>query len=165
MTTTPTEATVTTTISTERIHLDHGTTKRLGNWTTASAFQVHVRKGSAVLDLRSPAITGDIDLDLELQGSVLVLLLPDDAAVDQRGLGFTGRGKVKDDQKPGSPNRRIQLRGSAANSQIRVRRGGSAQVTAMLSREYADDLRAAHREGRMPIVDDPAREAARSLAS
>lgn len=141
----------------ERIHVDHSAINRLGHWTTATAFEVRSRKGKAVLDLRSPQIAGDIDLDLDLQRSALILLLPDEASIVQWELHFAGRGRVRDDQPPTAANRRVRLRGAAADSQIRVRRGGVAQVTAMLSRDYLADLRNAHRTGTYPTVDDPAR--------
>ncbi len=141
----------------ERIHIDHSAINRLGHWTTATAFEVRSRKGKAVLDLRSPQIAGDIDLDLDLQRSALILLLPDEASVVQWELHFTGRGRVRDDQRPTAANRHVRLRGAAADSQIRVRRGGVAQVTAMLSRDFLADLRNAHRTGTYPTVDDPAR--------
>ena len=140
----------------ERIHADHSAINRLGHWTTATAFEVRSRKGKAVLDLRSPQIAGDIDLDLDLQRSVLILLLPDEASIVQWDLHFTGRGRVKDDQQPTGANRRVRLRGAATDSQIRVQRGGVAQVTAMLSRDYLADLRNARRTGTYPTVDDPA---------
>ena len=141
----------------ERIHVDHSTISRLGHWTSATAFEVRSRKGKAVLDLRSPQITGDLDLDLELERTALVLLLPDDASIDQWDLHFEGKGRIKDDQQPTAATRRIRLRGAAADSQIRVRRAGSAQLTAMLSKDYLADVRRAHRTGTFPTVDDPAR--------
>ena len=141
----------------ERIHVHHSVISRLGHWTTATAFKVRSHKGKAVLDLRSPQITGDIELDLELQRTALVLLLPDDASVDQWDLRFDGKGRVKDDQQPTAATRHVRLRGAAADSQIRVRRGGSAQLTAMFSRDYLADLRNARRAGTYPTVDDPAR--------
>src|SRR5215471_7173348 len=93
----------------ERIHVDHSAINRLGHWTTATAFEVRSRKGKAVLDLRSPRITGDIDLDLDLQRTALVLLLPEDASVDQWDLRFDGKGRIKDDQRPAVPMRRVRL--------------------------------------------------------
>jgi hypothetical protein len=141
----------------ERIHVDHSTISRLGHWTSATAFEVRSRKGKAVLDLRSPQITVDLDLDLELERTALVLLLPEDASIDQWDLRFEGKGRIKDDQQPTASARRIRLRGAAADSQIRVRRGGTAQLTAMLSRDYLADVRRARRAGTFPTVDDPAR--------
>ena len=48
----------------ERLHVDHGVTKRLGRWTSASQFDVRVRSGVLVLDLRSPEVTGDVEVRL-----------------------------------------------------------------------------------------------------
>ena len=141
----------------ERIQADHSAISRLGHWTAATAFEVRSRKSRAVVDLRSPQISGDIQLDLDLTRSALILLLPDDASIVQWDLRFDGRGRVRDDQRPSVGNRRVHLRGAAADSQIRVRRGGVAQLTAMLSRDYLADLRNAHRTGTRPTVDDPAR--------
>jgi hypothetical protein len=54
----------------ERLHADHGITKRLGLWTSASQFDVRVRYGVLVLDLRSPEIDGDVEIRLDLYRSV-----------------------------------------------------------------------------------------------
>lgn len=156
---TATITTESTTCGAERVHVDHATLKRMGHWTTANTFQVRVRKGNVVLDLRSPQIAGQIDLDLDLRRSTLVLLVPDDAAIDQWELRFDRGGRVHD-QQPSAAARCVRLHGAAADSQIRVRRGGVAQVTAMLSREYLADLRRARRDGTVPTVDDPARDQA-----
>ena len=59
----------------ERLHVDHGVTKRLGHWTSASQFDVRVRSGVLVLDLRSPEVTGDVELCLDLHRSTVKLLL------------------------------------------------------------------------------------------
>ncbi|MFD9359424.1 hypothetical protein [Streptomyces sp. NPDC060031] len=45
---------------TERIHSDHGLVKHLGNWTEAGRFELKVRHGAAVLDLRSPGLPDDL---------------------------------------------------------------------------------------------------------
>ena len=37
-----------------RIHADHAAQKRLGDWTTARAFEVCARHAEVVIDLRSP---------------------------------------------------------------------------------------------------------------
>jgi hypothetical protein len=63
----------------ERIHADHSAISRLGHWTAATAFEVRSRKSRAVVDLRSPQISGDIQLDLAR--SSLILPLPDDASI------------------------------------------------------------------------------------
>lgn len=134
-------------------------TKRLGNWTSERNFQVRAHRGVAVLDLRSPRIPeGDITVDVELDHSTLKLLLPEDAQIDDWDLRRFGRSHVKDGQRPQWPgSRRIVLTGRLAGAEIRVRRGGVAIVSAMLSREYLTDLRTSHRLGTVPTVDDPAR--------
>ncbi|MER6379579.1 hypothetical protein [Streptomyces sp. NPDC001250] len=53
---------------------------------------------------------------------------------------------------------RIGWDGPVTDAEIRIRRAGSAQLTAMCSRAYLDDLRRAHREGGLPVIDDPTRE-------
>lgn len=159
MTTTRTE----TTVATERIHADHAVVKRLGNWTRARHIQVRVRRGLAVLDLRSPDLPDDIELRVELKRATIKLLVPDDAVVEHWDLRWTARGKVKDAQgrTAGEPAlagaRRIRLTGVATDSEVRVHRGGIAVLGAMCSRAYLQDLRLAHRTGGHPTVDDPTR--------
>ncbi|MEU3347549.1 hypothetical protein ABZ723_21640 [Streptomyces sp. NPDC006700] len=148
--------------SAERIHADHATVKHLGHWTEATEFDVHARHAGVVLDLRSPHIGWDepLTMDLELVRATITLLLPDEVSVDSRDLAFARRGRVKDAQ-PGAGPARIRLAGAVSDGEIRIRRGGNAQLTAMCSRAYLDDLRRAHREGGLPTVDDPARERTR----
>ncbi|MEU7057491.1 hypothetical protein [Streptomyces sp. NPDC046197] len=159
MTTTSTE----TPAATERVHADHATTKRLGNWTRAGHIQVRARRGLAVLDLRSPDLPDDIELRLELQLATVKLLVPEDAVVEHWDLRWTARGKVKDAQgrTAGEPAlagaRQIRLTGVAADSEVRVHRGGIAVLSAMCSRAYLQDLRLAYSTGGHPTVDDPAR--------
>ena len=148
----------------ERLHVDHGVTRRLGRWTSASRFDVRVRSGVLVLDLRSPEVTGDVELRLDLHRSRVKLLLPEGDQVDHWGLGWSGRGRVKDDQQPAEPGagngqRRVLLSGRAENSEVRVHRGGMAALSAMFSRAYLQDLRQAARTAADPTVDDPARAA------
>jgi hypothetical protein len=144
----------------ERLHVDHAVVKRLGRWTRASRFDARVRYGVLVLDLRSPDVQGDVEVRLDLQRSTLKLLLAEDDQVDHRDLGWTGRGRVKDDQRPAGPGgRRVRLTGHADTSEIRVHRGGMAALSAMFSRAFAQDLRQARRNGGYPTVDDPTRPA------
>jgi hypothetical protein len=143
----------------ERLHVDHAVAKRLGRWTSASRFHARVRYGALVLDLRSPDITGDIEVRLDLQRSTLKLLLADGDQLDHRDLGWTGRGRVKDDQRPAGPGGRVvRLTGHADHCEIRVHRGGMAVLSAMFSRAFAQDLRQARKNGGYPTVDDPTRE-------
>ena len=154
--------------ATVRLHADHMSVKRLGRWTAAERFEVKARRGSVVLDLRSPELpAGELVVELDMDRAMLKLLLPDDAVVEYREVAWTGRGKVKDgvgqqNAKKGEPApdaRRIRLVGRIHDGEVRVNRGGVATLSAMFSREYVDDLRRAHRDGTWPTVDDPTREA------
>jgi hypothetical protein len=149
---------------TERVHSDHGLVKHLGNWTDAGRFEVRARRGAAVLDLRSPDLPDDIEIHLDMDRALVKLLVDDDTDVDHWDLGWTARGKVKDSRPAATatatdkaPRRRIKLSGSAANSEVRVHRGGIAQLSAMFSRAYVQDVRRAHRTGGVPTIDDPRR--------
>ena len=144
----------------ERLHVDHAVAKRLGRWTSASRFDARVRSGVLVLDLRSPDVKGDVEIRLDLQRSTLKLLLAEGDQVDHWDLRWTGRGQVKDDQRPAGPGgRRVRLAGHADNSEVRVHRGGMAALSAMFSRAFAQDLRQARKNGGYPTVDDPTRAA------
>jgi len=144
----------------ERLHVDHAVAKRLGRWTSASRFDARVRSGVLVLDLRSPDVKGDVEIRLDLQRSTLKLLLAEGDQVDHWDLRWTGRGQVKDDQRPSGPGgRRVRLAGHADNSEVRVHRGGMAALSAMFSRAFAQDLRQARKNGGYPTVDDPTRTA------
>lgn len=151
-----------------RLHVDHNAVKRLGNWTGADRFEVRARRGSVVLDLRSPRIpAGELVVDLDLDRAMVKLLLPDGVVVDQRDIQWSGRGKVKDgvgqqaarrgEEPQGDDVRRVRLTGRIHSGEVRVARGGVAMLAAMFSREYVEDVKQAHREGTYPTVDDPAR--------
>jgi len=144
-----------------RVPANHAVTKRLGNWTTARQFQVRAHRGLAVLDLRSPQIpAGDIEVEVDIDHATLKLLVAADAMVDDWDLRRIGRGRVKDAEHPAGPGgRRIVVTGQIRHGEIRVRRGGIAQLSAMFSREYWADVRRAHKEGGFPTVDDPTRTA------
>ena len=142
----------------ERLQIDHGMTKRLGHWTSANRFEVRARSGALVLDLRSPAIEGDVEIRLDLHRSVVKLLLAEGDQVDHWNLGWTGQGRIKDDQRPVSAaGRQVRLVGGASNSEVRVHRGGIAILSAMFSHAYVQDVRQARKNGTYPTVDDPAR--------
>ena len=144
-----------------RVAANYEVTKRLGNWTTAREFQVRACRGHAVLDLRSPGIdAGEIRIDVELDHAMLKLLVPDGAVIDDWDLQRLGRGRVKDAEgRNAADGRRIVRTGQLRHGEVRVHRGGIAQLSAMFSREYLTDLRRAHAEGGFPTVDDPARTA------
>ena len=153
---------------TVRLHADHLSVKRLGNWTVADHFDVRARRGSVVLDLRSPQIpAGELVVDLDLDRAMVKLLVPEDAVIEYRDVEWSGRGKVKDGvgqqaAKKGEAAegaRRVRLIGRIHDGEVRVHRGGVAMLSAMFSREYLDDLRRSHKAGTLPTVDDPARTA------
>ncbi|RMI34023.1 hypothetical protein [Nocardia stercoris] len=141
------------------IHVDHDTTKRLGHWTDATRFDISARYGSAVVDLRSPEIAGsdDIVVEVAIDHGMIKLLVPDDAVIDQTGLTWTGRGRVKDMARPkDAAGRVVRLTGTVASGEIRVHRAGIAVLSALFSREFFEDAKRARREGRTPTVADPA---------
>ena len=159
-TTLPTTDATVSTDGVTRIQSHYATTKKLGSWTSSRRFEFRGRRGSAVLDLRSPEIpAGDIELVVDMDHSMLKLLVPEGAVIDHWDLQWTGRGKVKQTfhANPADPGRRIRITGHIKHGEIRVHSGGVAQLSAMFSREYVDDAIRAHRDGDMPTIDDPAR--------
>jgi hypothetical protein len=150
------------TVNPEQMHADHASLKRLGNWTTARAFEIRARRSSVVIDLRSPQIPdGDIEVELTLDHSTVKLLVAEDTVIDQWDLTWTGRGKVKQTyhHNPAGTGRRIRLTGHVRHGEIRVQSGGIARLSAMISRQYLADAHRAHAEGTTPTLDDPARSA------
>ncbi|MGC4152309.1 MAG: hypothetical protein QM628_04440 [Propionicimonas sp.] len=140
------------------IFADHEVVKKLGRWTTGRGFTVRARRSTVVLDLRSPEIQdGDITVSIDLDKATLELLVADDAQIDQTQIAWTGRGRVKDSVGD-SGGRRIVLVGSSTSSEVRVKRGGVAILTAMASREFIEDAKNAHRTGGNTTVDDPTRD-------
>jgi hypothetical protein len=164
-----------------RIHVDHETHKRLGAWTEADRFELRARDGSVTLDLRAPRLPKEINIELRLERAVVKLLLPEGAIVEHRDLEWSGRGRIKDAQRPNptlsstptpapTPTDsdasdghtgpiRVRLHGTAQRSEIRVHRGGIAQLTALCSREFIEDALRARKSGTFPTVDDPSRTA------
>jgi len=149
--------TITTTTEPVRISAYSDNVKKLGDWTDANRFEIRARHGYALLDLRSPRITGDIEIHVSTTRSAIKLLVPEDVIVDQWDLTFHGRGTVKDwERGQGAGPRRIRLVGEIENGEVRIARGGIAILTAMFSREFLEDCKRAHREGGRPTVHDPA---------
>jgi hypothetical protein len=133
--------------------------KRLGHWTALRQFDVRSSRGSIVLDLRSPRIApGDLEISLDLDHAVVTLLVPDGAVICDGDARRIGRCRVKDWTGVSAPGgRRIVLTGEMRQAEVRVHRGGIAMLSAMCSREYLADARQAPRDGRRPVIDDPAR--------
>ena len=159
-----------------RIHVDHDSLRHLGAWTEASRFEVRARSAALVLDLRNPRLPKEIDIELRLDRARVKLLLPEGTVVEHWDLDWTRRGQVKDAQRPqgadgpatatDEPNLaaaqgpiRVRLHGAAQQSEVRVHRGGMAQLTAICSREFFEDALRARKAGTFPTVDDPTRTA------
>jgi hypothetical protein len=146
---------------TVQVQAHYSTNRKLGHWTTGRRFEVRATRGHVVLDLRSPQIeAGDIEIELAADRSMLKILVADDTIVDTWDLRLVGRCRVKDSRFEETANsRRIKITGELRRGEIRIRRGGVATLSAMLTREYAEDVFRAHKEGTVPTVDDPARTA------
>jgi hypothetical protein len=142
---------------TERIHIDHDTTKRLGNWTRANRFEVRARTSQVTLDLRSADIPDQVEVQLDTYHTTVKLLVAEDAVIEHWDLRFTGKGRIKDGQGRSEGTHRVRLLGSVTDGEIRIHRGGVAIVSAMMSREYLQDLRQARKDHRYPTIDDPTR--------
>ncbi|MFC4054544.1 hypothetical protein ACFOY4_33050 [Actinomadura syzygii] len=160
MNATHTAETTPTTDDVARVHAHYRTIKKLGHWTTGRRFEVRARRGMVVLDLRSPQIPdGDIEVEVNLDHSMVKLLVPQDADIDHWDLSYPGRGRVKDWTGENGAGRRVRITGEIRHGEIRVHRGGIATLSAMFSREFVQDARRARREGTEPTVADPARGA------
>jgi hypothetical protein len=150
--------------------------RRMGHWTTARRFDVRASGSSVVLELRSPRIeTGDIEVNLDIDHSMVKLLVPEGAIIDAGDLRRVGRcGYVDWGGAPARARRVIRVVGEMRRSELRVNRGGVAIVSAMLTSEYFADLRNAfrtnhitslkdmqdaYREGRWTTIEDPGRSA------
>src|SRR5438132_11159195 len=75
-------------------------TRRMGHWTTARRFDVRASQSSVIPELPSPRIAlGDIELNLDIDRSMVKLVGPDATSVDaddlrrvDRRAGSDGRG-------------------------------------------------------------------------
>jgi hypothetical protein len=142
-----------------QVQAHYSTNRQLGHWTTGRRFAVRAVRGQVVLDLRSSQIPpGDLEVEILADHAMIKLLVPEDAMVDHWALEIAGRGRVKDGPvQQTESSRRITLTGRLQHAEVRIRRGGVAVIAAMLTREYVQDVRRAHREGTTPTVDDPTR--------
>lgn len=134
--------------------------RHLGHWTSSRQFDVRASQGTVVLDLRSPrlAADGDIEVSLDADHAVVKLLVPHGALIDAGDVRRIGRCRVADWTGAGVPGgRRIVLTGELRRAQVRIHRGGIAILSAMCSRAFVADARQARRAGRFPTVGDPTR--------
>ena len=154
------------TTSREMIRADHEIIKRLGDWSGAGAFAVRARRASVVVDLRSARLPEQLSVDVRLVGAGLTLLVADATPVDAFAIVWSGKGRVKDPARTEQGGRALGIdvalaavvvTGQASSSAIRVLRGGSAQLVAMASKEYRNELARTRSDGTYPSVDDPRR--------
>jgi hypothetical protein len=159
-----------------QIRAHNRSVRRLGHWTDARHFDVRASHGAVILELRSPQIeAGDIEIRLDLDHAMVKLLVPEDAIVEHDEVRRAGRCGFVDWSGATAPGgRRIQVVGEMRSSELRINRGGVAILSAMLTREYLDDLlrafrenqvtslkdvQQAYREGRWTTIEDPGRSA------
>ena len=139
------------TADTEKIRAHHRSVRRLGTWTSSRRFDIHASRGSVVVDLLLPEIEpGEITVELDVDHSTVILLVPDGARIEDDELRRIGRGRVKDWTGVSSPDGRpVKLVGELRNAEVRIHRGGIAILRLLLSRGQRAEVRRAHREGRI----------------
>jgi hypothetical protein len=108
-----------------RVRADRCVTKRLGEWTTASRFDVSTTSGVVVLDLLLPRIDAErIDVRLDIDHGLVMLLVPDGTRVAQDDLRWIGPGHLRDWSGTPSPH------GLTVRLEGEVRRGTCGSVAA-----------------------------------
>ena len=139
------------TTATEQIRAQRRSVRKLGAWTTARSFDVRASRGSVVLDLLLPEIEpGEITVELDIDHSTVILLVPDGTNVVDDDLRRVGRGRIKDWTGAGSPEgRTLRLTGEMRNAEVRIHRGGIAILRLLLSRSSRNEVRRARKEGRI----------------
>jgi hypothetical protein len=135
----------------EKIRAHNDSIRRSGPWTAARRFDVRTSSSSVVLDLLLPELEdGDIEIAVDLNRSMLKLLVPEGAVVESDELRRVGRGRVKDWTGTAAPDGRvIRIVGEMRDSELRVNRGGVAILESMLTRDGRKHVREAHRAGRL----------------
>jgi hypothetical protein len=125
--------------------------KNLGDWTTARRFDVRATRGVVVLDLLLPELEpGEIEIALDIDHATVKLLVPDGATIDDDDLHRVGRGRIKDwTGTAASGGRTIKLVGEMRDAEVRVHRGGVALLSLLTSRKSRQQVREAHRAGRL----------------
>ena len=139
------------TTATEQIRAQRRSVRKLGAWTTARSFDVRASRGSVVLDLLLPEIEpGEITVELDIDHSTVILLVPDGTNVVDDDLRRVGRGRIKDWTGAGSPEgRTLRLTGEMRNAEVRIHRGGIAILRLLLTRSTRAQMRRAHAQGRI----------------
>jgi hypothetical protein len=134
-----------------RVTAHHRSIRRLGKWTTTRRFDVGAFRGSVVLDLILPEIEpGEITVDLDIDHSTVILLVPDGTTIEDDDLRRIGGSRVKDWTGVASPEgRTIRLVGEMRNAEVRIYRGGVALLRLLLSRSTREEVRHARKAGRI----------------
>jgi len=139
------------TANSEQIRAHHRSVRRLGAWTTARRLEIRASRGSVVLDLLLPELEpGEITVDLDIDHATVILLVPDGTNVNDDELRRVGRGRIKDWTGTGSPDGpTLALTGEMRNAEVRIHRGGIAILRLLLSRDSRNQVRHAHKQGRI----------------
>jgi hypothetical protein len=139
------------TTGTEQIRARHRSIRKLGAWTSARRFDIRANRGSVLLDLLLPELEpGEITVELDIDRATVILLVPDGTNIDHDDLRRVGRGRVKDWTGVGDPTgRTLKLTGEMRNAEVRIHRGGIAILRLLLSRRTRNEVRRAHKEGRI----------------
>jgi len=137
-------------MTTTTIRAHDRSVKHFGAWTTARKLDVLASRSTVVLDLLLPEIeAGVIEIDVDLDHSLLKLLVPDGTVIDDGDLRRVGRGRVKDWTGTASPGGRvIKLTGEIRSGEVRVHRGGVAILSLLASRAHRQ-VREAQKAGRL----------------
>lgn len=117
--------------------------RRLGSWSTTRRYVVRGDHARVVLDLREPCRRfTEVEVVADLMQSTLVLLVDEQARVDD-AIRWTGRGKLKDRWAGGGdgPSVGLSISGDARGSEVRIHRGGIADLDDLTSRERLLQLR------------------------
>jgi hypothetical protein len=139
------------TADSEQIRAHHRSIRRLGAWTSARRFDIRASRGSVLLDLLLPELDpGEITVELDIDHSTVILLVPDGTNIDDDDLRRVGRGRVKDWTGVGSlDGRTLRLTGEMRNAEVRIHRGGIAILRLLLSRRSRSEVRRAREQGRI----------------
>jgi hypothetical protein len=135
----------------EQVRAHHRSIRRLGTWTTARNFDIRASRSSILLDLLLPELEpGEITVDLDIDHSTVILLVPDGTNVDHDDLRRIGRGRVKDWTGTGSPGgRTLRLTGEMRSAEVRIHRGGIAILRLLLTRSSRGAVGRARKQGRI----------------
>jgi hypothetical protein len=138
-----------------RVRAHRASVKHLGEWTTAHRFDVRASQSSVVLDLVLPDLEpGDIEIYLDVDHSMVKLLVPEGTHLDHEDLRRVGRGKVTDWTGRAAPGGQVvRVLGELRHSEVRARRGGLA-LTSLVLYGHGGAVRRAHQDGRLSWEKD-----------